>query len=434
MSRILRRPMFRGGGAVDSYGKGINAPLVPGYMGGGQIGGGIIYGKPMADGRFGFQKPVMFNAAELTMPMGTNVTSGLELLAKNKALQDGNVPMIPVNVAKNNTSVAGVVDDKEESKPIETTSFEDQIGIFPEDEDLLTTTTTNEAGEQVYNFEPEMSLEAKAKLNLISASEYADLKKKEDAAKLQKRLDLEGADATGKGGGADLSEMATSTKIEDPKLPGENDLEEGTQISAKDAIAENQKLFAELLGADKARGQDIGDMLLRFSGSGGNTLGEKFQNYVKAESAAGPSRSEKIKQTAAGLAINDYVAGKRSKEQAEVLKDKIDYEYGKKAALASIQDTDDVSTALAKMSKLTDSSFDSLKNIKALITNKTGRSDIYQGTIKIDDLKKQNKLNKLKPGYNIIEDEGIKRIVEIGKQGDNNVVISIQTIAELWTG
>jgi hypothetical protein len=46
MSRILRRPMFRGGGAVDSYGKGITAPLVPGYMGGGQIGGGIIYGKP----------------------------------------------------------------------------------------------------------------------------------------------------------------------------------------------------------------------------------------------------------------------------------------------------------------------------------------------------------------------------------------------------
>ena len=58
-------------------------------------------------------------------------------------------------------------------------------------------------------------------------------------------------------------------------------------------------------------------MLLRFSGSGGNTLGEKFQNYTRAESAAGPSRSEKIKQTAAGLAINDYVAGKRSKEQIE---------------------------------------------------------------------------------------------------------------------
>ncbi len=90
MSRILRRPMFRGGGAVNSYGTGITAPLVPGYMGGGQIGGGIIYGKPMADGRFGFQKPILFNAADLTMPMSSDITSGLELLAKNKAYYKAN--------------------------------------------------------------------------------------------------------------------------------------------------------------------------------------------------------------------------------------------------------------------------------------------------------------------------------------------------------
>jgi len=428
MSRILRRPMFRGGGAVDSYGKGITAPLVPGYMGGGQIGGGIIYGKPMADGRFGFQKPVMFNAAELTMPMGTNVTSGLELLAKNKALQDGNVPMIPVNVAKNNTSVAGVVDDKEESKPIETTSFEDQIGIFPEDEDLLTTTTTNEAGEQVYNFEPEMSLEAKAKLNLISATEYADLKKKEDAAKLQKRLDAEGAGAVpGKGGGADL--MEESTAIEDPKLPGEKELEEGTQISAKDAIAENQKLFAELLGADKARGQDIGDMLLRFSGSGGNTLGEKFQNYTRAESAAGPSRSEKIKQTAAGLAINDYVAGKRSKEQIEALKTKIDYTQGVKDASVQLSASDDLSLAKAKASKLTDKGINSDETTKALIQTKLGTGvPVFRAQIKLKDIVK--KADKLKPGYNLVDNEGVTTIVFY--DGTNQPQVK-GTIDEFWS-
>ena len=56
MSRILRRPMFRGG-RVSSYGTGIAAPLVPGYQGGGQIGGGIIYGIPHSDGRYGFQEP-----------------------------------------------------------------------------------------------------------------------------------------------------------------------------------------------------------------------------------------------------------------------------------------------------------------------------------------------------------------------------------------
>ena len=85
MSRILRRPMFRGGGTVDSYGKGITAPLVPGYMGGGQIGGGIIYGKPMADGRFGFEAPVMFNAAEMTMPASGSVSKWFRTLERNKA-------------------------------------------------------------------------------------------------------------------------------------------------------------------------------------------------------------------------------------------------------------------------------------------------------------------------------------------------------------
>jgi len=60
-------------------------------------------------------------------------------------------------------------------------------------------------------------------------------------------------------------------------------------------------------------------MLLRFAGSGGNTVGEKFQQYIGAEAMAGPSRTEKINQAAASLAINDYIAGKRSKENMEMM-------------------------------------------------------------------------------------------------------------------
>ena len=86
MSRILRRPMFRGGGKVNSYGTGIAARLVRGYKGGGQFGGGIFYANRMADGRFGFQAPVMFNAAEMTMPASGSITKGLDLLARNKAI------------------------------------------------------------------------------------------------------------------------------------------------------------------------------------------------------------------------------------------------------------------------------------------------------------------------------------------------------------
>ena len=72
MSKILRRPMFRGG-QVSSYGTGIASGLtdnkpgynqggqVKGYNQGGQIGGGIIAGKPMG-GRYGFADPkITFN-------------------------------------------------------------------------------------------------------------------------------------------------------------------------------------------------------------------------------------------------------------------------------------------------------------------------------------------------------------------------------------
>ena len=56
MSRILRRPMFRGGGKVSSYGNGIASGM--GYAGGGTIGGGYIQGQKMSDGRYGFSDPI----------------------------------------------------------------------------------------------------------------------------------------------------------------------------------------------------------------------------------------------------------------------------------------------------------------------------------------------------------------------------------------
>ena len=418
--------MFRCGGKVDSYGTGIAAPLVPGYRMGGNVSGGIVD----LPGGYALtaNERALFNAADMAAMTNSGVTKGMDLLKRNQAITTGAVPFtsknIPAGVIEEDKTVT-TTDSDEGSKTIDTTGT-DQIGIFPEDNDLLTSIDS----EGNYTFNEGPSVETK---NFFKGLLEPGVYEGDELKEKRKKEALEGVDRTS---GNDLPPSLRNELEFDPKTEIKKELEPGesTQINAKDAIAQNQALFAELLGADKARGQDIGDMLLRFSGSQGNTLGEKFQNYTRAESAAGPSRSEKIKQTAAGLAINDYVAGKRSKEQVEALKTKIDYTQDRKSAAIDIQETDNVSTALAKMSKLTDSSFDSLKNIKALINNKTGRSDIYQGTIKIDDLKKQNKLNKLKPGYNIIEDEGIKRIVDVQKQGENNVVISIETISELWSG
>jgi len=433
MSRILRRPMFRGGGAVNSYGTGITAPLVPGYMGGGQIGGGIVYGKPMADGRFGFQAPVIPN---LTMPnniltnvekslgTGTGITTGSELLrAANQKLRGDNAYTLPPGVAMKETETTT---ETEEAQPVGDIDIGDADNLFGEKE----TITTDSEGNQTYDIaepSPDVLVNLPEFLGGITREERDRRNKKIEIDKIQKRLDAESDGITGKGGGADL--MEESTAIEDPKLLGEKELEEGTQISAKDAIAENQKLFAELLGADKARGQDIGDMLLRFSGSGGNTLGEKFQNYVKAESAAGPSRSEKIKQTAAGLAINDYVAGKRSKEQIEALKTKIDYTQGVKDASVQLSASDDLSLAKAKASKLTDKGINSDETTKALIQTKLGTGvPVFRAQIKLKDIVK--KADKLKPGYNLVDNEGVTTIVFY--DGTNQPQVK-GTIDEFWS-
>ena len=435
MSKIYRRPMFRGGGKVSSYGNGITAPLVPGYQGGGQIGGGQIYGTPMGDGRYGFAEPLSLadrlKADGLTNGVGMsgeNLILGADLYDPNKFIN--NVAPQKVEIKEN------ISDDNTGSKEIVSEVFDDNIQ-FPEDDDLNTTITKNKkTGKNEYGYNEGMTVEQK--------NFFAGLTKpgKYVGPELLAKQKLEALGDTTSGNsippsmrnqaGVNSSEIGVGDKslvINKPEEP---------QISAKDAIRENQALFEELLGSKKARGQDISDMLLRFSGSEGNTLGEKFKSYTRAESAAGPGRGEKINQTAAALAINDYVAGKRSDEQSEYLTKKIDYEYKKKGELLTINEDDDVGTALAKSSKQTGGSFQSLKNIKNLINKKTDRDDIFEGNIKMTDLNpetfKQKKVNKLKPGYNIVEDEGVKRIVLIGTDGTNNKVISIQTITELWTG
>ena len=434
MSKIYRRPMFRGGGKVSSYGNGITAPLVPGYQSGGQIGGGQIYGKPMADGRYGFAEPLNL-AEKLKAASLSNVSAGMsgENLILGADLYDPNrfvnkVTPREVNIDENKTI----------TPTTENYDVNEDIGynLFGE---LDTVTKNPKTGVMEYGISQGPSVETTNFFKgLTKPGKYV-------GPELLAKQKLEALGDTTSGNSVPPS-MRNQAGVNSSKIDvGDEDLvinkPEEPQISAKDAIRENQALFEELLGSKKARGQDISDMLLRFSGSEGNTLGEKFKSYTKAESAAGPGRSEKINQTAAALAINDYVAGKRSDEQSDYLTKKIDYEYKKKGDLLTINEDDDVGTALAKSSKQTGGAFESLKNLKNLIREKTGRDDIFEGNIKIKDLEpdkdgkiKQKKINKLKPGYNIVEDEGVKRIVLIGTDGKNNKVISIQTITELWTG
>jgi hypothetical protein len=428
MSKILRRPMFRGGGQVSSYGKGIAAPLVPGYQMGGNVSGGIVN---LPGGYAQTANERLLNNINNDFPnlSAANSTGNMTLGSELLAAASNKFP-------KSNAPIPGVVEeDKTTAVEVQDVS-PDTSGILDGNGDSLVTgnvdfdqTERNETTgvlENVDSSDVEPSLEVLRNLPIwaggITKEEYIERKQKEEISDIQKRLDDE---ASGnkqlRPGGEDAGSMTVS-EIEElglTELEKEaQNITESPEISAKDAIRENQELFKELLGSKKARGQDISDMLLRFSGSQGNTVGEKFQNYTRAESAAGPGRGEKINQTAAALAINDYVAGKRSKEQGELLTKKIDYELDAKNKFLTPQEGDSNAEILRKISTAYKIEPGSNKAIKQLLKFRNPGKKIYGITKDPTKIKPKD----LEIGLNIVTHKGAKTIIEKISETETQVI------------
>jgi hypothetical protein len=129
--------------------------------------------------------------------------------------------------------------------------------------------------------------------------------------------------------GVESENIAMSEKGE-KALEKNNNAEQKVELSAQDLIRENAELFKELLNEGqkedikKARIQDASDYLLKFfegTQKEGATVGSAAAD-VAGFATSKPSATERAReakkktdQTAVALAINDYVAGKRSKEQ-----------------------------------------------------------------------------------------------------------------------
>ena len=99
------------------------------------------------------------------------------------------------------------------------------------------------------------------------------------------------------------------TKVE-PKAK-DTDMEESIDI--------DKEKFAKALGRDKARGQDISDMLLSFSSKAlapDATVKSAFAEFA-ADEVKRPSRVRKIDDSAAALAINKYIKGEISRAEAD---------------------------------------------------------------------------------------------------------------------
>ena len=250
MSRILRRPMFRGG-RVSSYGTGIASGLAD---------GGMPPKRGLVDGPGGYSG-------------WRNYPTGTDILKKNISgpitLQDFMESFKGGNYASRN------IGDLKFEKEVGTEG--DTVTVGLEDLDIDTRSDQERAIEE--DIRSETSIKEQIKENPESVTHLIT----------SNQGDGDGDAGAGAGDG--------------DGLPSIGDDEAALQKQADE--------YFKLLGGDKAKAGEISNMLLRFAGSKGNTVMDKFTDFVAAESKI-PSETKKIKQAAAMAAIK----GDQAKETA----------------------------------------------------------------------------------------------------------------------
>jgi hypothetical protein len=332
MSRILRRPMFRGG-RVDSYGTGIASGL--GYKKGGVIDGHKI----SSDGR------VNFNIAGLVSPeMASemaNIKTGGErtgasflkravnklkgipyagrLIPKFSTMAAAGTASVPYLAAAAPVAAVGGLAYMNRPKTVEALQYMKEMnesGVFDET-----------AGDDYTQYAETFKMLNETGTPL-SESEVGLTSSKEDISSDIMDRDMAGFEEVTTEPGADRRPGESSLDAllrQGLERSKQRDLlenppsQEEEEQTIKSQLEKDKELFKELLGADKARGKDIGDMLASASASflGTGDVREGFAEFMADQAKSGPSRTEKINQTAAGLAINDYIAGRRSKESLD---------------------------------------------------------------------------------------------------------------------
>ena len=338
MSNILRRPMFRGG-RVDSRGTGITSGL--GYAGGGQIGGGTIYGNPMPDGRYGFANPQPANMALFLANQANAPTTGSSLF-QNAISKVRAVPYLGRIAAPVLSLVGGSA-----ASPF-LGAAATGIGLGSLADWYRSSTFTPEAyvaEKKAYEENPMIGQETDLIVDEMgnTTTSYdalqSDLKKLNVGEKpgffprggMTKYLADRGIDpATGRKPEPVALATGDGTKGDgttgDGTTGGTTGGATGNVVSAETSDITLDD-YIRMLGGDKARQRDIGDIFGRLSAAAlkrpgrgeKRELADVLGDFMSAEVAAGPGRREKIEQTAAMLDIKDKIESKRSKENIKQL-------------------------------------------------------------------------------------------------------------------
>ena len=315
MSRILRRPMFRGG-RVDGRGTGIASGL--GYEKGGRVGyepGGAVTGGDIMSRLSNFFNSPALNpdGTPVTLPRRNIVDDAAFFLGPGKFLKAGGAGLNAIRQAGKYAS-SGTGKELVEKVPFLSNQYFKQVAR-PYLSGMKE--TLSGAGGKIKDYGIIGALG-------LGGGGYG-LKKGYDAF-MSKGEDPGNEDAA-------LLEAEEKLKREQEfrdymaKLTANEKDTAKSKISGKEGIKESTKEYAEILGKDKARGKDVTDMLLSFAGKAlkpeatvKGAFGEFFEEEAKR-----PGRTEKIDQAAATLAINEYIAGKKSKAELDRFFAQADY-------------------------------------------------------------------------------------------------------------
>jgi hypothetical protein len=317
MSRILRRPMFRGG-RVDSRGTGITSGL--GYKQGGSVEPQATFGvgnnaNRDASGRekHAFFIPAAMAAARFLPAAyrGFKAARAYQPFSKNLGimgrLKDTFLPSagLRAGMADQGAKQGFALGSMIRSNPLTS------LALLPQAVDK-----GYKAGK--YAVTEAIPGIAKTTIDALIPGEKYDLFNEDSDTKTEeeKLLELEQEKKDKEALDNLLKDLA---KAEQGKVTAGMGNEEDIEI--------NKEKYAKLLGGDKSRGKDVTDMLLSFAGKAlkpeadvKTAFGEFFEEEAKR-----PSRKDKVDDAAATLAINEYIAGKKSKAELDRFFAQTDY-------------------------------------------------------------------------------------------------------------
>ena len=382
MSRILRRPMFRGG-PVDSRGSGITANL--GYNNGGRVGykdRGFVVQPPSASGLFSIQDILKQTGAPMT---------GKQILefAKDKQLNLGrDFKINPYS--------------KYIPETVEVSTGED-IVEKPFGEII------REKGFQFYKDPKE---------------EY--LGKGDDQGSI--------GDKSEDGGRTFSSDFGTTNEVAEKLKSKEiknNLLSNNTILNNQNTANEELTLeeIKDTLGYKKAFRRDLGDTFGRGAAAfiGAESLTEGAKRFFELENQSGPGRAEKIETAAATFMLKDKAQSKRDKANIELMKSKIDYQ---------IEAGEDISLPKALLAANKSGMLNNKElsvGIQSATSPTTGKNFNFKKVVTLEEFKN---LKDLQPGDTFVvtaktkdsatgADKITKSIIEIDLQGNPQRIYNI---------